>query len=436
MNKAPHIFVLVVLSITQFAWAGDDIAPGTRQAQAQFPAVWTLAGSIRRALEIAPELRAAEAEIAGRAGELAQAEVWPNPSMDLNADDRLGQESGRGGVNLTSIALSQPLPLWRIARQRDVAEANVGGARENLRYQLLLLEHEVARVFHALQLAAAKRKLAEERLQLVIESPNASRKSGGDRLVRYLTPLERQRLSILNEEANQAVAVAEQEQQKALIAFRALLAVPDGARPETVMPTLPETPESMDVLMRALDDHPVLAAARKEIEAAQAGVALAESQRYADPVLNIFRERSYISGELRDVTGVGVSVQIPFRSSSNGTVVKAMADAERTQAQLDVLKRDARSRLEQAYTQLLRLVEQTERLRTNLLEPVREMFTLTRSGFAVGELNILALIDANNTYFDARTRYLEMQMESALAAADLRLASGISVLNPSMEVQP
>jgi outer membrane protein TolC len=64
------------------------------------------------------------------------------------------------------------------------------------------------------------------------------------------------------------------------------------------------------------------------------------------------------------------------------------------------------------------------------------MFALTRRSFAVGELNVLSLVDANNTYFDALARYLELQQESAIAAADLRLASGISLLDPLKKVQP
>jgi cobalt-zinc-cadmium efflux system outer membrane protein len=152
--------------------------------------------------------------------------------------------------------------------------------------------------------------------------------------------------------------------------------------------------------------------------------------------LNLFRERDYLAGERRDVTGVGVSVQIPFWNTNSGTVAKARAEAERAQARLAAIKRDARSRLEQAHAQLLRLLEQTERLRTHLLEPAREVFTLTRRGFAAGELNILTLVDANNTYFDALARYLELQQESARAAAELRLASGVSVLNASMEIAP
>jgi cobalt-zinc-cadmium efflux system outer membrane protein len=395
---------------------------------------WTLTESARRALETAPELRSAEAEVAARTGELVQAEAWPNPSVELGASDRLGQEDGRGGTNLTHIGLSQPLPLRRIARQRAAAEASLESTREGLRYRHLLLEREVARVFHALQLAAAKHQLAEERKRLVAESLNSSRKSVADRLVRYLTPLERQRLSILNEEAIQADAVAEREQQKALIDFRTLLALSDGMGAEPVALALPTMPASLDVLTQELDAHPALLAARKEAEAAQAGIAVAESQRYADPTLNLYRERDYLAGARRDVTGVGISVQIPLWNTSHGTVIKAEAEAERTQAQLMLAQRDAHSRLKQAHTQLRSLLEQTERQRTNLLEPARVMFTLTRRSFAVGEVNVLTLVDANNTYFDALAHYLELQQECALAAADLRIAAGVSLLDPSKEV--
>ncbi|MBI5890289.1 MAG: TolC family protein [Nitrosomonadales bacterium] len=395
--------------------------------------IWTFAKSIRRALDTAPELRAAEADVAARAAELTQAEAWPNPSIDLDANDRLGQEDGRGGYGFTRVGLSQPLPLRRIAPQRAAAEANLESAHANLRYRHLLLEREAARVFHALQLAAARRQLAEERQRLVAESLTISRKSAADRLVRYLTPLERQRLSILNEEASQAVAVAEREQQKALIDFRTLLALPSLIRAEPAALTLPDAPASLAALTRELDSHPALLAARKEAEAADAGIAVAESQRYADPTLNLYRERDYLAGARRDVTGVGISVQIPLWNTGSGTVARAGAEAGRVQAQLALVQRDARSNLEQAHTQLLRLLDQTGRLRANLLEPARAMFALTRRSFAAGELNVLTLVDANNTYFDALARYLELQQECALAAADLRLASGVSLLDSAKE---
>jgi outer membrane protein TolC len=50
-------------------------------------------------------------------------------------------------------------------------------------------------------------------------------------------------------------------------------------------------------------------------------------------------------------------------------------------------------------------------------------------------LNLLALVDANNTHFDAQARYLELLKEAHVAAAELRLAAGISLLE-EREVQP
>ena len=84
------------------------------QAQAQ---VWNLESSIERALAVAPELRAAEAEAAARAGELTQAGAWPNPTINLRADEKLGLEDGRGGYNVNQVSITQPLPLRRLAHQ-------------------------------------------------------------------------------------------------------------------------------------------------------------------------------------------------------------------------------------------------------------------------------------------------------------------------------
>jgi cobalt-zinc-cadmium efflux system outer membrane protein len=430
------LFSTPVYSQTPF---GSPVSADKPDAGLSVPArdvkVWSLADSIRRALDIAPELRVADAEIAAREAELEQAVAWPNPTMDVRADNRLGIEDGSGGSGLTQIALSQPLPLRRIARQRAVAEANLDSARENLRYRKLLLEREVAGAFQALQLADARLRLAEERLQLVGESPAAARISGADRLMRYLTPLERQRLAILNEEASQALAAAGREQQKALLDFRTRLALPDGMPLEVTELVAPDAPVSLDVLLRTLDAHPALAAARKESEAAQTGIAAAESQRYADPSLNLFRERDYLAGQRRDVTGVGISVQIPLWSTGSGAVAKAKAEAGRASAQFAMTRRDARIRLEQAHTELLRLLDQSARLSTKLLEPARRVFVLTRRGFASGELNLLTLVDASNTYFDARLRHLQLQQESARATADLRLAAGLSIVD-GKEAQP
>jgi cobalt-zinc-cadmium efflux system outer membrane protein len=394
---------------------------------------WTLESATRRVLQMAPERRAAEAEIAARAAELRQAGSWPNPSVNLRSDDKLGQEDGRGGTDLTRAGISQPLPLRRLARQRTAAEAALRGAEAGGRAQQLELEQETARAFHALQLAAARFKLAQDRLALAADTPysNGDRAGGRakhDPLVRYLTPLERRRLAILREEAQQGLLTAEREYEKAQTGFRALLGLPPDA-PVTLAPLAPPAaPPALAELERDLGIHPTVTASRQEVESARAGIAVAESQRFADPELGVFRERDFLNGARRDATAVELTVQIPLWNLNRGPVDKAKAEVMRAQANLAVLQRDAASRLRQSYTELTRLMEQVERMRAHLLDPAREVLDLTRRAFAAGEANILALVDANNTHFDAQARYLETLKDGALAAAGLRLAAGRSIV--------
>ncbi|MEK6699129.1 MAG: TolC family protein [Nitrospirota bacterium] len=387
---------------------------------------WTLESATRRILEVSPEHRAAEAEIDVRKGELTQADAWPNPTIELRADDKLGQETGRGGSNLTQIAISQPLPFRRLERQLAVAEANFRGAQEVRRYQRLTLEREAARVFHTLQFAEARVRLARSRLELV-EGYGSSGPGvkGRDPLVRYLTPLDRMRLAVMREEAGQTVLAAEQDYQKALIEFRSLLALSADAAVQAAQLELAATPPELVGLERNLETHPLLAAVGEEVAAARGGVALAESQRFDDPTFNLFYERDFINNERSDVIGFGVSFQIPLWNQNRGPVAKARAEAMRAQAQFEMRRRDTLTLLRQGYTDLARLLEQAQRTHANLLEPARQVFELTGRGFATGEANILALVDANNTYFDARSRHLELLKETQNAAAELRFAAGI-----------
>ncbi|MEK7816080.1 MAG: TolC family protein [Pseudomonadota bacterium] len=422
-----------VMSAAALGVAAALLNPVSAADAVQKP-VWTLETSARRALDVAPELRQAEAQVAAREGEYRQADAWPNPTLELRADDKLGIEDGSGGTDLTHVGISQPLPLRRLARARAVAAANLEAARENRRYEHLRLENQTAHAYHKLQLAAARLKLAEEKQQQV--SGLAETPRGRDPLVRYLAPTERLRLDILREEAQQAIAFAEGEHSEAASHFRALLALlPEAELALTELaPVAPPPP--LASLEHGLESHPALNSARKEQEAARAGIEAARASRFNDPALTFFRERDFIGGGRRDVNGVGLSIQIPLWNLNTGGIGKAYAEADQAQARQATRRRDLTSRLRTSHTHLGHLIEQAEHFRVRILDPGKRLFDLTRRGFSAGEAGILALVDASNTYFDARWRYLELLAQSWIEAADVRLAAGRSALDTSAEGAP
>lgn len=404
------------------------------QELAKDKAGWSLEASIRRAVETAPEIRGAHSDVAAREGARRQAGAWPNPEIELRADDKMGRDDDRGGNDLTQLALRQPLPVsGRKRYQREMAGALVNSAQAENRYQLLLVEAEAAQRFHGLQLTAANLHLAKQRLQLADELQQVGRRrhQAGE-----LAELERLRLDLIRESAQQVLDKAEGEFSEASSQFRAYLALAASAAGEPA-PLVPYGPlPDLRSLQIALSEHPALSSANARVEAARANIDLARSERFPDPVLSVFRERDVLNGRRQNVTGVGIGFTVPLWDRRGGRIDEARAQVDQAQSAVQILERDLGGRLQQSHLHLSHLIAQGEHYRTKVFEPARRVFDLTRKAYAAGEVEILSLIDANTMYFDAQTRYLELLQEAWLEAAQVRLAAGISLVSTVQERQP
>ena len=119
---------------------------------------------------------------------------------------------------------------------------------------------------------------------------------------------------------------------------------------------------------------------------------------------------------------------MPLWNLNRGGIDKARAERERAQANLAARERDVEVMLEKSHARLVRLIEQINHHRARVLAPAQRVYDLTRKGFTAGEVNVLALLDANATYFEARERDLALLAEGWLTAAELRLSSGRSTI--------
>lgn len=407
------------------------LAPVMAPVAAQAETVWTLEQSIRQVIERAPEIRGAQAAVAARQGALQQAGAWPNPQIEVRVDDKMGKDDGRGGSDFTQFAISQPLPVsGRIGHQQAVAGAQLDAARAARRFLVIELEAQAAQRYHALQFSAQRLQLAQQRLQLAdeLQTVGRRRERAGE-----LARLERLRLDLIRESAQQALDKAEGAYNEAVGRFRAYLQLPGNAQPRvTPLKAFGPLP-ALHTLERDLPRHAALQAARFRLAAARSGVRLARAERLPDPALRLFRERDVLGGRRQDVSGIGVVVTLPLWNRNNGRIAEARAQTIEAQSKLQALERDLRSRLQKSYLHLRHLVQQGEHYRTRVFVPARKVFDLTRKAYATGEVELLTLIDANNTYFDAYERYLELLEQAWLEAAELRLAAGRVLVAPEQD---
>lgn len=394
-------------------------------------ASWTLESAVQRVLEVAPERRATEAEVLVRQGSQRQAGRWRNPTIEIGASNAMGKEDGQGGAAFNDLTIRQSLPLsGRLDRQRQQADASLKQAQAGVTEQNLELEYEAAYAFHTFQLNLARLRMAEQRLQSADEFQRIGqrREQAGD-----LSRLERLRLDLVREHASQQIATAEGEESESLSNFRTLLNLGE-AEPEVVLlEQLPQRPD-LAALEAQQQQHPALVAARQRIEAARHGVEIARASRFADPEIWLSRGRDYLGGERQGTTAFGVAVSVPLWDNNSGHIDSAHASKEKSQFELEALQRQLRKRLHLSHMHMGHLIEQSQDFRAKVLEPAGQIFEMSRKGFAAGEVEILALVDAVNNYFEARARYLELLEQSWLEAAELRRAAGISLLNANTPI--
>lgn len=387
---------------------------------------WDLQSTAQRVLQVAPERGAAEAEVKARQGRLGQASVWPNPTIELGASNAMGKDDGKGGTDLNQLSITQPLPLsGRLGLQRKQAGANLKQAQANVGQQSLLLEYEAARVFHGLQFSYAQLSLAEQRLKSADEFQyiGQRREQAGD-----LSRLARLRLDLVRESAKQELASAEGEFGESLSDFQTLLNMADAELLLVALDRFPALPPLAGLEAR-LDAHPALVAARQGVESAGHGVAVARANRWADPEIWLAQERDVLGDRRQNAIAFGVAVTVPLWNRGKGNIDTAQANKQKAQLEVTALQRQLGNRLRLNHLHLAHLVKQGREFRSRVLEPAEEIFQLSRKGFAAGQVEILNLVDAVDTYFSARVRYLELLKEAWLEAAALRRSAGLSLLN-------
>ncbi|PCI68760.1 MAG: hypothetical protein COB26_07345 [Piscirickettsiaceae bacterium] len=383
---------------------------------------WTLEASVQQAIIVSPELKSAIAEIGVRQADIELSSLWADPEIEFRVDNKMGQDDRAGGYDLSEITISQPIPISRIKYQEEAASASMQAARFSLQYQSLKLEHRVSKVFHRLQFESAKLSLAEQQLKLA--NNLSGRNNSNSNIVRYLTPLEEMRLSIIREEASQAAGSAEGHYSEAFSYFVQFLGIENNVDinvskllPVTKIPTLSKLSNLQNKHVQLSSQHHAVLAANHQIN-------VARSSQMVDPSISFSWQKDTLSTGREDVYAVMFNIQIPFSDRENIAANKATHRASQQKIELNLLKRELRLNLDRSHAHLKHIVEQSIHYKNKVLKPAAKMLQLTKNGFSSGELNVLSLVDANNTYFDARLIYLELLYQARVELAEVRLFAG------------
>jgi len=394
---------------------------------------WTLQSSLTQAITMSPELKQSLANIGERNADLQLSEMWPDPNISLKVDNQVGLDKGTGDYAFSEFSISQDIPLSRIKYQKSVARAQLSAALHSKSYTALLLQADVEKIFYELQLASAIHDLSVQRVKQAEKFNTPSTNKKQFTVVRYLTPLEKMRLSIIREKANQAEAAAEGNLRETLTRFYKLLVI-DADKNITIPELLPVSIVSqLSELSNRQINHPQLTTQQQVLQAAMTEIDVARSSVIKDPSISINRLRENFSTGVESVYGIMVNVEIPIHDRKSSVVSKASYNASQQRIKLGNLKRNLAMNLQRSYMHLNHVTKQALEYKQKVLIPAEKILELSKQGFSSGELNILSLIDANNTYFESHIQYLDLIYQSRVELAEINLYTGTFILDNSLQ---
>ena len=376
------------------------------------------AQSLRDAVEAAwmrqplAQARPARAEEFAAKRGAAQALFPEPPSLSVsNRDDRFHRDQGSREFDV-GIAL----PLWlpgEKGRQAAIVSAESDQYDTTLAAAKLKLAGEVRDAYWQVrvtenELALARRKVEEA---AVLAADVERRIRAGD-----LARVDANQAQAAERLARAALAEAEIKTFRARQGFNVL----------TGLSKLPGGEEPLATQAVSLDAHPLLAPLQRAVATTQAKLNLATQSLRNNPELELGLRRERGLFDEPYAHSLEVRFRLPFATdarnkpriaAANGEMIEAHAAYNLERAKVGAEIEAVRRELEQART----VVQLTEARFAFAADTQR----LLAKAFALGELDLIARLRAENERFEAELNFTRAKLEAARAIARLNQALGV-----------
>lgn len=375
----------------------------------------TLEAAIRLALETNPSVAAARREIEASEAQVLQGSLRRNPELSLTIEDTRTPSRSRTAQLDVPIETGgkREARIDAAERGRELAVADLGALQKRLRAAVMAAFFDVLAAQELRALAQDSAQLARRATEMA-----AKRVAAGK-----ISPVEETKARVAEAGVKVALTQAESELRNAR---RRLTSFWGNATPRFTVATgevdrLPEMPLP-EVIEARLEAAPVVERARRELERRKSLVTVEQSKTVPDLTLSVGMQRR--EEVAREQVLVGVSVPLPLFNRNQGNLLEALRREDKARAEL----LSARLALSNDVLQTLERVrarrEEADLLRADVLPGARSAYEAATIGFENGKFSFLEVLDAQRTYFSAKSQYLNALAALHRAVTDLESLLG------------
>ncbi len=399
-----------------------QLAEETETLAEEPTAALTLRGALGLALLKNPELKVYCLEIRARQAQALQASLWPNPEVEVEAENFGGRGATRGMQAAEStLLLSQLIELGGKRKKRtEVARYEGQLAAWDYEAQKLAVFTRVLQAYVDVLAAQEKVALQEELLEVgekFLKTIRQRVKAG------RTSPAEAYRAEVELEFTRVELEKARQELRAARKRLASLWAARE-ARFEKVAGNL-EQLKPVPPLARLealLEQNPELARWATERLLQQTVVALEKANRIPDPSIGLGYRR--LNDEADQAFVVGLSLPLPVFDRNQGSIQEALVRQKQVEWNEKAVRTALSVELAEVYSNLTAARNEVEALRERILPGAQEAYNVIREGYQMGKFGFLDVLDAQRTLFEVRSRYIEALAEYHKQVAELERLVG------------
>lgn len=380
----------------------------------------TMAAAIRLALESNPTIAAARREIEATEAQVLQGSLRPNPGFSVATENasRVSRSASaqvelpieRGDKRAARVDAAQ--------RGRDVAVSDLSGRQLKVRAAVMAAFFDVLAAQELLALAQDSAALARRATDIA-----AKRVAAGK-----VSPVEETKARVAEASVRVSLTQAQSELRNARRRLASWWGNPSPRFSEAqgdvdLMPSLPDP----DAIEQRLSTSPLLERARLELERRKSLVNVEQSKTVQDFTVSVGVQRREESQ--REQMMVGISVPIPLYNRNQGNLLEALRREDKARDELVATRITLASEAYQVVERLSARRQEAELLRDEVLPGAKSAYEAATIGFENGKFSFLEVLDAQRTFFSAKSQYL-----NALAALHRAMTDLESILGQSEPV--
>ena len=397
-------------------------------APLQTPSAIALDEALARTIAGNPALAAFGFQIDAAMGRLQQANIGPNPVLDLAINDSLGTDDFRGVRNAeTTVSIIWVLERGIRRRQVDAALVDVSLHEIEARIMRLDAAAETARRFLACLAYQARLVNAAEAIRVAEETVDAVRArvaAGGAtqaELSRAEAGLVRARL------------LEEDYTHELLSAYHRLSAQwgdtePDFVRVAGNVQALP-TVKPLEALLSRVEGNPDLDVFMSQRRLSEAELHIAEARSRPDWQVRTGIRRIEATDDLALVGEIAV----PFgtRNRSLGRIAETRADMARALGKSQATRVRIETALFVLYQELLHDVDVAATLRGQLIPLLQSALADTRRAYELGRSSYFELSSVQSELLQANNELLETSVDTHGFVIEIERLTGVPFLAPA-----